>query len=232
VDKRADIWAFGVVLYEMLTGERLFAGETVSDVLAHVLTQQPDMERAPAKVRKLLRRCLEKDPRQRLRDIGEARFLLEEGEGEVPQAKARATWFLWPALAAMLGIVAASLAFVHFRQAPPEARVVNAMLPPPDGAEFDFGSPYALPALSPDGTRIVFGAKPKDGKTQLWLRRLISGFGATKQEVKDMKLNAQLKLWKCASCPQEFFESSVNQWNGKDWKPVSGLVLRDYLPRA
>lgn len=62
--------------------------------------------------------------------------------------------------------------------------------------------------------------------------QLISGFGATKQNVKDMKLSAELKLWKCASCPQEFFESSVNQWNGKDWKPVSGLVLRDYLPRA
>lgn len=61
---------------------------------------------------------------------------------------------------------------------------------------------------------------------------LISGFGVTKPNVKDMKLNVELKLWKCARCPQEFFESSVNQWNGKDWKPVSGLLLRDYLPRA
>jgi hypothetical protein len=62
--------------------------------------------------------------------------------------------------------------------------------------------------------------------------QLISGFGATKKNVKEMKLNAELKLWKCVSCPQEFFESSINQWNGKDWKPVSGLLLRDYLPRA
>ena len=69
VDKRADIWAFGVVLYEMLTGERLFEGATASDVLAQVLTKEPDLDRVPAKARRLLRRCFEKDPKQRLRDI-------------------------------------------------------------------------------------------------------------------------------------------------------------------
>jgi serine/threonine protein kinase len=62
VDKRADIWAFGVVLFEMLTGRRLFAGETVSDKLADVLTKEPDWEQVPAKVRRLLKKCLEKDP--------------------------------------------------------------------------------------------------------------------------------------------------------------------------
>src|SRR5262245_48358830 len=72
VDKRADIWAFGVVLYEMLTGRRLFEGETISDTLAGVLTKEPDWDRAPAKVRRLLRRCLEKDPKRRLHDIGDA----------------------------------------------------------------------------------------------------------------------------------------------------------------
>ena len=77
VDKRADIWAFGVVLFEMLTGERLFEGETISDTLIEVATRQPDLNRVPMKVRKLLQRCLEKDPKRRLRDIGEAWFLLE-----------------------------------------------------------------------------------------------------------------------------------------------------------
>ena len=88
VDRRADIWAFGVVLFEMLTGKALFAGETVTDVLAAVVTREPDLDALPAAtppaVRQLLKRCLEKDPRRRLRDIGEARVLLE-----APAAEAR-----------------------------------------------------------------------------------------------------------------------------------------------
>src|ERR1700684_1695482 len=71
VDKRADIWAFGVVLYEMVTGKRLFEGETVSDTLAAVLKEEPDLALAPERTRRLLRRCLEKDPKRRLRDIGD-----------------------------------------------------------------------------------------------------------------------------------------------------------------
>src|SRR5216683_2453641 len=67
VDKRADIWAFGVVLYELLTGERLFEGETISDTLIEVATKEPDWNRVPQKVRRLLRRCLEKDAKKRLR---------------------------------------------------------------------------------------------------------------------------------------------------------------------
>src|SRR5215468_414538 len=80
VDKRADIWAFGVVLFEMLTGEQLFQGETVSDTLASVLKQDADLTRVPAKVRRLLQRCLEKDPKLRLRDIGDWRLLLDESD--------------------------------------------------------------------------------------------------------------------------------------------------------
>src|SRR6202795_2655473 len=78
VDKRADIWSFGVVLYELLTGERLFKGDDISDTLAQVLTKEPDLGKVPAKVRKLLSRCLQKDPKRRLRDIGEAGYLLDE----------------------------------------------------------------------------------------------------------------------------------------------------------
>ena len=77
-DKRADIWAFGVVLYEVLTGRRLFEGETVSDVLAGVLKQEPELSAVPVKLRRLIAKCLEKDPKKRLRDIGDWEAYLEE----------------------------------------------------------------------------------------------------------------------------------------------------------
>ena len=182
VDKRADIWAFGVVLFEMLTGARLFdGGETISHTLADVLRAPIDLDRLPKEtpraVRHLLRRCLDRDVKTRLRDIGEARIaivaaLSESGEEAeaAPQRRAIVPW----AVAALVGIAAAALGLLHFREAPPPERVIHATLLPPDGAEFDFNSSYALPALSPDGTRIVFGARAKDGKTQLWLRRLDS----------------------------------------------------------
>src|ERR1700680_37645 len=71
VDKRADIWAFGVVLYEMLTGQQMFAGEDVGHTLAAVIMKEPDLSAVPPNVRRLLERCLEKDPKKRLRDIGD-----------------------------------------------------------------------------------------------------------------------------------------------------------------
>ena len=81
-DKRADIWAFGVVVFEMLTGQRLFTGETISDTLASVLKTDPDWrtlpDAVPSSLRRLLRRCLEKDPKRRLQAIGEARVQIED----------------------------------------------------------------------------------------------------------------------------------------------------------
>src|SRR5271154_755769 len=96
VDRRADIWAFGCVLYEMLTGKMAFRGETVTDTLAAVIKEEPDWSRLPAgtpvRVRVLLQRCLQKDPKQRLRDIGDARISLEEVlSGAQDQASAGAT---------------------------------------------------------------------------------------------------------------------------------------------
>src|SRR5207248_2618289 len=82
VDKRSDIRAFGVVLYEMLTGRRAFEGETVTDTLAAVLTKEPEWDQVPPKAQRLVRRCLEKDPKRRLRDIGDAWQLLEDAPAQ------------------------------------------------------------------------------------------------------------------------------------------------------
>src|SRR6202521_3251753 len=123
VDKRADIWAFGVVLYEMLTGQRLFKGEDVGEILAAVIKEEPNLEAVPASVRRLLRMCLQKDPNQRLHDIADAWLLLAEtpvGGGLVRLGGGRARLLPWTA-AAVLGVAAFALAFIHFREKPPVA---------------------------------------------------------------------------------------------------------------
>ena len=94
VDKRADIWAFGVVLWEMVTGERLFEGDTVRQILAAVLTKEPEWERAPLKLRRLIRSCLQRDVNCRLRDMGDMSLLLEEGnEPDTPPQTLRQNGF-------------------------------------------------------------------------------------------------------------------------------------------
>jgi serine/threonine protein kinase len=85
VDKRADIWAFGVVVYEMLTGRQAFPGETITDVLAAVVTREPEWDRVPVKVRHLLQACLQKDPKQRLQAIGDWRLLIEDAPQIAPR---------------------------------------------------------------------------------------------------------------------------------------------------
>jgi serine/threonine-protein kinase len=113
VDKRADVWAFGVVLFEMVTGHRLFTGDTVSDVLAAVLTREPDWTTlpptTPPRVRHLLGRCLERDAKQRLRDIGEARVALGEAAASsaAPSGVARATAATRWATLALVAVAAA-----------------------------------------------------------------------------------------------------------------------------
>jgi serine/threonine protein kinase/Tol biopolymer transport system component len=176
VDKRADIWAFGVVLYEMLTGQRLFEGETVADTLIEVATKESDWARIPAvpgrNVRRLLQRCLEKDPKRRLRDIGDAWDLLEES-GEVsglPEAKARGLrrW-LWPAVATLLFVIAVLVSFIHFRETPPpHPEVIRFHIPPPEVN----GSFAASPFLSPNGRMIAFSARGPAGRNILWVRSL------------------------------------------------------------
>jgi Tol biopolymer transport system component len=197
VDKRADIWAFGVVLWEMLTSHRLFEGETVSDTLAEVLKGEIDFGRlpksTPAAVRDLLRRCLERNPKNRLRDIGDARIALDErtqSPAEVepsalpPTASAgapvrRALRTLAVGLAGLaLGLLLATLAR-PLRSPAGEltaASVVRSEVAPPPGTAFDLRSRGPGPsALSPDGRYLAFGAQAKDAATLLYVRALADG---------------------------------------------------------
>src|SRR5215468_4949980 len=184
VDKRADIWAFGVVLIEMLTGRRLYGGETLSDTLAAVLMKEPALDGlpgdTPADIRRLLRRCLAKDAQQRLRDIGDARIVIDEclanpraEEAEVKTAASDKKPGVWIGAAIALAIGLAAVASVHFRENPVELSVLRFTLGPPDGAAFGhtFGLVSAY-AVSPDGRRVAFVAHSAGGKDQLWVRSL------------------------------------------------------------
>jgi serine/threonine protein kinase len=115
VDRRADIWAWGVVLYELLTGERLFKGEDASDTLAQVLTKQPDLKRVPANARRLLQECLQKDPKLRLRDIGDAKRLLGDEADAVERGRGRLPW----AIAGTLALIAVIALFIAWRASRP-----------------------------------------------------------------------------------------------------------------
>lgn len=88
VDKPTDIWAFGAVLYEIVTGKRLFRGEDLAETLASVMKERPDLSEVPARVRRLIERCLEKDPKKRLRDIADMELLLDESSGTASPAQA------------------------------------------------------------------------------------------------------------------------------------------------
>jgi serine/threonine protein kinase len=155
VDRRADIWAFGVVFFEMLTGQRLFEGETVSDTLAAVLTRAPEWAQIPAKVRRLLKKCLEKDPKGRLRDIGDAWQLLEEPGETVPASLE--TLSRIGALAWGVALVALALAawgwYRATRPAEPPRLIKMSVLPPEKSALLG-----DIPAVSPDGRLTAFAA--------------------------------------------------------------------------
>ena len=164
VDKRTDVWAFGAVLFEMLTGRKMFEAADVSEMLASVLLRDPDISgsgQVPAHIQSLLRRCLVKDPKDRLRDIGEIRIALNTPEA-VPVAAAQATTTIqlqvWqrPIPAAIVALAAAVLAsvavWVVMRPEPPQvARFSLGSIPP----SLDTGQTPGV-AFSPDGTHVAF----------------------------------------------------------------------------
>jgi Tol biopolymer transport system component len=184
VDKRADIWAFGCVLFEMVTGRQAFAGETLTDIIAAVVKNEPDWTALPADtprgVLSVLKRCLKKDPAQRLRDIADAQFALVEEHEEpraseaVASAPARARWSVvlpW-ALTAALTLLAGSLLVRTWRPADGASSlpVTRLELSPPTGVEFYNGDAQDV-ALAPDGRRIAF-VGVHGGVRQVYVRHL------------------------------------------------------------
>jgi serine/threonine protein kinase len=179
VDRRADIWAFGVVLYEMLSGKPLHEGETVAETMASVIMNEAKLHGLPANtppaIKTLLRRCLEKDPRQRLQSIGEARILLR---GPIAPAAEPAPQPLaapprrpvtWIVAAAVFAIAFALALWAPLRKsAAPE--VIRFQVLPPEKMSFAYAAP---PAVSPDGRLLAFVANTDSGASgQIWVRSL------------------------------------------------------------
>jgi Tol biopolymer transport system component len=180
VDRRGDIWAFGCLLYEMLTGRLAFPGDTVSDTIAKILEREPDWSAlppaTPLPVRRLLLRCLAKDPKQRLRDIGDVKIEID-AIGEVlpggsatavapaPPRKIRASWLPWAALVAL----AAAVGMWEAR------RPVTTPENPLAGATFtrftDWEGNEEGAAISPDGKFVAFLAD-RDGQFDIWLSQV------------------------------------------------------------
>ncbi len=179
IDKRTDIWAFGCVLYEMLCGGRPFAGDTVTDVLAAIIKEEPEFDRLPALppvVERTLRRCLVKDPRRRLRDVGEARIALDPTEtaeaSTEPHARGIPRWAVGSA-ALVLGLLAGLLWNSSRQKAGREIAVSHFPLATPDSVQLSYDHWPGM-AISPDGRRIVF-AGMQGGRRHLFLQELDQG---------------------------------------------------------
>ena len=182
VDKRSDIWAFGCVLYEMLSGRTVFARATVADTVAVILEREPDWSALPAatptSLRRLLRRCLDKNRNQRLRDIADARHALDDIEDDASRVTSISSRTQWPRLlggAAVVASVAAVVALLASRGAGPEPAAGST--PGPQFTRVTADAAFSTePALSRDGTLVVY-ASGRDGQGQLdlWLQRTSGG---------------------------------------------------------
>jgi Tol biopolymer transport system component len=177
IDKRTDIWAFGCVLFEMLTGQRPFAGETTSDVIAAIIERQPEWSKlppsTPTHVRRVIERCLEKDPKRRARDIADVAVQLDRDVGVAVAPQPTARGMKWWVIGAAVIVLAAVLGAVVARWATPAPG-------DPPAVEFALGPPpnHTLsepPSLSPDGRLIAFLVRDANLVLSVWIRPLDGG---------------------------------------------------------
>jgi serine/threonine-protein kinase len=186
VDRRADIWAFGVVVHEMLTGEKMFEAETISETLAAVLRDEVSLNTLPVEtptaITRLLKRCLDRDPRTRLRDIGEARVALSpealatggpavDGDGPIASAAPGRSLLPW-ALVAALSVVAAAALWQTFSGPAHETELLTLVAPIPDDLRVP-ADQMGVMALSPDGKTLAL-TLDGDSDTMLYVRKLHS----------------------------------------------------------
>ncbi len=171
VDKRADIWAFGCVLYEMVTTRRAFAGEDISETIASILRSEPDWSGVPASIKPLLASCLQKDPRHRLRDIGDVALLLDRAPAGatpiVPAATPTAAKVLAAAAIAAMLVSGVMLWQSRVAGSGGSAPVVRSTLQFPRGSSMQLGANQPSLAVSPDGKTIVYTALGPEG-SMLW----------------------------------------------------------------
>jgi eukaryotic-like serine/threonine-protein kinase len=188
-DRRSDIWSFGIVLYELLTGSRMFVGDTVPETLASVMKDQVTLEKlpeeTPSSIRRLLARCLERDPRRRLQSIGEARIAIEDAlagatgaqndERVATDAPARSGRWAWVVAAIAVVVAAGVFAWAWSQPVPATPATTRFTFGLPEGVTFTNVGPSAPHvAVSPDGRYIVFVADQTSRDRSLWVRALDS----------------------------------------------------------
>ena len=180
VDRRADVWAFGVVFYEMLTGARMHKGESFQEVMAGVLKDEPDLTKVPVQTHRLLKRCLEKDPNKRLRHVGDVMALLDDApvsgsqtaavlSTPAPPAAAPRNKWLWPAVAAIVVVAGTVADWAPWGKPADPTQAVRFEVGPSDKMTF---INQASMAVSPDGRWMVLPARGEDGVAHLYLRAL------------------------------------------------------------